>query len=47
MEERATSFMNRYSDGLNAETVARRRFRRERIQAYFKIDDDKWQDWRW
>ena len=47
MEERATSFMNRYSDGLNAEAVARRRSRRERIQAYFKIDDDKWQDWRW
>lgn len=47
MENRVTSFMARYSDGLNAASVARRARRRERIKAYFKIDDEQWYDWRW
>jgi len=47
MENRVTGFMARYSDGLAAESVARRARRRERIKAYFKIDDRQWYDWRW
>ena len=47
MENRVAGFMSRYSDGLAAESVVRRARRRERIKAYFKIDDQQWYDWRW
>ncbi|MCK5915904.1 MAG: KamA family radical SAM protein, partial [Deltaproteobacteria bacterium] len=47
MEHRVMDFMIRYSDGLDAATVARRALRRERIKAYFQVGDKEWQDWRW
>jgi len=47
MVKRVSGFMDRYSYGLDPETVARRTRRRERIQNYFSVDDSQWQDWRW
>ncbi|MEA3332565.1 MAG: KamA family radical SAM protein [Pseudomonadota bacterium] len=47
MVRRVESFMSRYSDGLQPETVIRRRQRQNHIQKYFGADDGQWNDWRW
>ncbi len=47
MVRRVESFMSGFSDGLKAETVARRHLRRERIKKYFGASAEQWHDWRW
>jgi len=47
MVSRAKSFMLRYSDGLESDTVLRRRQRRDHIKKYFGASDDQWYDWHW
>ncbi|MEA2108058.1 MAG: KamA family radical SAM protein [Pseudomonadota bacterium] len=44
---RAESFMSRYSDGLEPDTVLRRHQRQNQIKKYFGASDAQWQDWRW
>ncbi len=47
MIKRVSGFMDRYSCGLDPETIERRLRRRQRIQKYFAVDDNQWRDWRW
>ncbi|MEA1923239.1 MAG: KamA family radical SAM protein [Pseudomonadota bacterium] len=47
MVRRVESFMSRYSDGLQPETVRRRRQHQDHIKKYFGANDDQWNDWRW
>ncbi|MBN2705203.1 MAG: KamA family radical SAM protein [Deltaproteobacteria bacterium] len=47
MVKRVDYFATRYRDGLEAEAIARRRCRRERIQSFFQADDSQWWDWHW
>ncbi len=47
MIKRVAGFMDRYSYGLDPETIERRAQRRERIKNYFAATADQWQDWRW
>ena len=47
MVKQVYGFMDRYSSGLDPETIARRIRRRERIKDFFAVDERQWQDWRW
>jgi lysine 2,3-aminomutase len=47
MAARVEEFMARYGDGLDPDSLERRRCRRQRIQEYFGIDEETWQDWHW